>query len=213
MTPHDFRLFPAPETTPKRTPFSRPWLLEFLVGMIVGIFCTLFLVAQARADIPVNVDSLAPPPSGWHQFCRDYRAECNVPTLPAVGIEFSNDAYHKLKKINDYVNRTIKPLTDEAHHGRIEQWGYPTDGVGDCEDYVLVKRRMLMEAGLPRQALLITVVLDQRGEGHAVLMVITNRGHMILDNATDRIMPAEDTGYVFVKRQAQENPNTWRYFR
>jgi predicted transglutaminase-like cysteine proteinase len=39
----------------------------------------------------------------------------------------------------------------------------------DCEDYVLLKRRMLMQAGWPREALLVTVVRDKKGDGHAVL--------------------------------------------
>jgi len=41
---------------------------------------------------------------------------------------------------------------------------------------------MLLEAGWPRQALLITVVRDKRGDGHAVLTVTTDRGDFILDN-------------------------------
>ncbi len=48
------------------------------------------------------------------------------------------------------------------------------DGYGDCEDYALLKRKMLMQAGWPREALLMTVVRDKKGEGHAVLTVKTD---------------------------------------
>ena len=65
--------------------------------------------------------------------------------------------------INNWVNETIKPVTDMEHWGVVERWSYPDDGKGDCEDYVLLKRRMLMQAGWPREALLITVVRDQQG--------------------------------------------------
>ena len=70
------------------------------------------------------------------------------------------------------------------HWGVVERWNYPDDGYGDCEDYVLLKRKLLMQAGWPREALLITVVRDKKGDGHAVLTVKTDRGEYILDNQT-----------------------------
>jgi predicted transglutaminase-like cysteine proteinase len=91
----------------------------------------------------------------------------------------------------------------------VERWNYPDDGYGDCEDYVLLKRRMLMQAGWPRQALLITVVRDKRGDGHAVLTVKTDKGEFILDNQNEEILLWSDTGYRFVKRQSQNDPNNW----
>ena len=50
---------------------------------------------------------------------------------------------------------------------------------------MLLKRRMLMQAGWPREALLITVVRDKKGEGHAVLTVKTDKGDFILDNQAE----------------------------
>ena len=78
-------------------------------------------------------------------------------------------------KVNAWVNESIKPMTDLEHWGVVERWNYPDDGYGDCEDYVLLKRRMLMQAGWPREALLITVVRDKKGDGHAVLTVKTDQ--------------------------------------
>ena len=95
-------------------------------------------------------------------------------------------AWTDLVKVNAWVNDNIKPITDLEHWGVVEQWDYPDDGNGDCEDYVLLKRRMLMQAGWPREALLITVVRDKKGDGHAVLTVKTDRGEFILDNQEDR---------------------------
>jgi predicted transglutaminase-like cysteine proteinase len=74
---------------------------------------------------------------------------------------------------------------------------------------VLLKRRMLMQAGWPREALLVTVVRDKKGEGHAVLTVKTNRGDYILDNQVEDILLWSDTSYRFVKRQSQSDPNVW----
>ena len=50
----------------------------------------------------------------------------------------------------------------------------------------------------------MTVVIDELGEGHAVLTVCTDRGDYILDNKTSAILPADQTGYVFVKRESQD---------
>jgi predicted transglutaminase-like cysteine proteinase len=107
------------------------------------------------------------------------------------------------------VNESVKPMTDLEHWGIIEKWSYPDDGYGDCEDYVLLKRRLLIKAGWPREALLITVVRDRRDEGHAVLTVKTDRGEFILDNQIEAVLPWFETGYRFVKRQSQKDPNVW----
>jgi predicted transglutaminase-like cysteine proteinase len=68
---------------------------------------------------------------------------------------------------------------------------------------------MLMQAGWPRQALLITVVRDQKGEGHAVLTIKTDKGEFVLDNQEDQILLWSETGYRFVKRQSQTDANAW----
>src|SRR5204862_2267490 len=118
-------------------------------------------------------------------------------------------AWNDLVHVNNWVNEHIQPLTDLEHWGVVERWSYPDDGYGDCEDYVLLKRRMLMQAGWPRQALLITVVRDLKGEGHAILTVKTDKGEFILDNEQDRILLWSETDYRFVKRQSQTDPNVW----
>ena len=91
----------------------------------------------------------------------------------------------------------------------MDRWDYPSDGYGDCEDYVLLKRKMLMEEGFPRQALLVTVVKDEQGDGHAVLTVKTSKGEFILDNMQDEVKSWERTPYRFVKRQSQHDQNVW----
>ena len=50
----------------------------------------------------------------------------------------------------------------------------------------------------------MTVVIDEKGEGHAVLTLITSRGDLILDNKTNAVLPWTQTGYTFVKRESQD---------
>ena len=118
-------------------------------------------------------------------------------------------AWKDLERVNLFVNAHVKPMTDMEHWGVVERWNYPDDGYGDCEDYVLQKRKLLIQAGWPREALLITVVRDKHGDGHAVLTVKTDKGEFVLDNQNDQILLWSDTGYRFVKRQSQSDPNAW----
>src|SRR5258708_25366598 len=129
--------------------------------------------------------------------------------MPARDVVLTTQVWNELLRINQWVNETIKPMTDLEHWGVAERWNYPDDGYGDCEDYVLLKRRMLMQAGWPRQALLITVVRDRHGDGHAVPTVKTNRGEVILDNQETEVLAWHKTGYRVVKRQSQTDPNAW----
>ncbi len=119
------------------------------------------------------------------------------------------EAWTDLVRVNTWVNRVIKPLTDIEHWGVLERWSYPDDGYGDCEDDVLLKRRMLMQSGLPWEALLITVVRDEKTEGHAVLMVRNDKGDYILDNQNKNILLWSKTRYRFVKRQSKPTPTCW----
>ena len=90
-------------------------------------------------------------------------------------------------------------------------WYYPDDGYGDCKDYALLKRRMLMGLGLPREALLLTVVWTKKNQGHAVLIVRTDNGDFVLDNLAPKVVIWNKAGYDFVKRQSQTHPNVWVY--
>ncbi len=166
-----------------------------------------FLTAASAPYLAVG-DSTRPP-IGWVEFCQEHARECVKQTGAARDVVLNSQSWASLNRINDWVNQAIKPVTDIEHWGTVEKWSYPDDGYGDCEDYVLLKRRMLIEAGWPRSALLITVVRDSKGDGHAVLTVRTDRGEFILDNQNEKILPWTATGYRYVKRQSQSDPNTW----
>ena len=157
----------------------------------------------------IALGDVARPPIGWVEFCVEYDGECKTRPAAPVDVVLSNRAWSDLNRINLWVNAHVKPMTDMDHWGVVERWNYPDDGYGDCEDYALQKRKMLMQEGWPREALLITVVRDQHGDGHAILTAKTDKGEYILDNETNDILLWSDTGYRFVKRQSQSDPNIW----
>ena len=191
------------------------WNLADMVGAGIAAAALAAAIAAGQAHAAnerplfISLGAAARAPVGWMEFCAEYAPECETDAPAGRDVVLTNEAWQQLTRINDLVNTTIKPMTDLEHWGVAERWNYPDDGYGDCEDYVLLKRRMLMEAGWPRQALLITVVRDKRSDGHAVLTVKTDEGVFILDNQNDEIVLWSESGYRFVKRQSQSDPNAW----
>jgi predicted transglutaminase-like cysteine proteinase len=190
-----------------------PWRATEILraGIAVAALAAVIGSASAANERPLfaAVGASVRAPVGWLEFCSEYAPECETKSLEARDVVLTTKAWKDLTRVNRWVNDTVKPITDLEHWGVVEQWNYPDDGYGDCEDYVLLKRRMLMQAGWPRQALLITVVRDKRGDGHAVLTVKTDKGEFILDNQNEEILLWSETGYRYVKRQSQNDPNVW----
>jgi predicted transglutaminase-like cysteine proteinase len=166
-------------------------------------------VLAGSASRAVRVAEVTQPPPGWADFCAREPTECSGPATTARDIALSWEAWMDLVRVNNWVNETIKPLTDIEHWGVVERWSYPDDGYGDCEDYVLLKRRLLMQLGWPREALLVTVVRNQKNQGHAVLTVTADTGDYVLDNQNENVLLWSETGYRFIKRQSQASPNVW----
>ena len=122
----------------------------------------------------------------------------------------TRQVWRVLEDVNAMANGAIEPISNFDHWGTtLDHWDYPVDGKGDCKIYALFKRKLLIERGFPRQALLMTIVRDLDGAGHAVLTVKTDRGDFVLDNLAEAVRPWNATGYTFFKRQAQDDPNVW----
>jgi len=158
-----------------------------------------FLLASAS---PTSI------PIGHAEFCRARPAECGLNTKVAEAVPLTQKKWDELLLVNAHFNTQIIPVTDQELYGVAEYWTYPA-GHGDCEDYVLAKRQELMRRGWPASTLLITVVRQQNGEGHAVLMVRTDRGDLVLDNQEGAILLWDQTSYRFLKRQSQAHAGNW----
>lgn len=148
-------------------------------------------------------------PVGHYEFCQGQPQECRQKTNRKSPVELTRKLWATLIAVNNDVNASVLPRTDMEIWGREEVWSYPVNGEGDCEDYVLEKRRRLMQAGVPTGNLLITVVRQPNGEGHAVLTVHTSMGDFILDNLEGKVLPWSDTDYTYLKRQSVQNSGVW----
>jgi predicted transglutaminase-like cysteine proteinase len=117
----------------------------------------------------------------------------------------------RLNAINRRINRAIRPASDPTRFGPVDHWSLPSDRniSGDCEDYVLAKRQALIEAGAPIEALSIAVVETRRGEIHAVLLVATPQGEVVLDNLSPWIVSWRETAYRWRQRQQPGSALTW----
>lgn len=148
------------------------------------------------------------PPQGHADFCADSPEEC-VAISPTEPVKF-NAVITKLRAVNRAVNTRVREVNDEDGY---DTWTYPIYDVGDCEDFVLEKRRLLSKAGISLSTLLITLVMDEFATNglanHAVLTVRTDRGDFILDNRTNSVKEWRDTGYEYTKRQSERHAGRW----
>lgn len=147
-------------------------------------------------------------PIGHYDFCKRYPAQCAIKSH-AAPLHFTTAFWQHIVKVNNDINHSVKPMTDEQIYGKDEYWTYPDKGLGDCEDYALDKQRKLMQEGIPAADLLLTVVRKSDGEGHAVLTLRTDGGDFILDNMTDKVLDWADTGYSYLKRQSDTDSGRW----
>ncbi|GAB5507743.1 MAG: transglutaminase-like cysteine peptidase [Rhizobiaceae bacterium] len=148
-------------------------------------------------------------PVGHYEFCQQIPVECRQVTMERQPVELTRKLWAKIVDVNNLVNTMVTPRTDREIWGIEERWSYPVKGIGDCEDYVLEKRRLLMKAGIPAGNLLITVVRQPNGDGHAVLTARTSMGDFVLDNLEPRILAWTDTEYRYLKRQSDQNSGVW----
>jgi len=179
-----------------------------LTGALVLFGLAVTAEAQTLASLPAEngakVLGDARPIAAWVTFCQSYAAECAVDRSEPARISLTPAIWATIVSVNRRVNKSVEPKTDMEHLHVADRWDLAEDGIGDCEDFQLLKRHLLAEAGLPRRAMRMTVVIDEKGEGHAVLTLITDRGDLVLDNKTDTILPWHRTGYVFIKRESQD---------
>lgn len=181
-------------------------LAAFGVCIFVGT-TTAFAAGGVNPPSSMSVTERTSQPIGHYEFCKDRPDEC-APTPASGPVRLTSARWAQLVAVNNRVNTRIKPVPDLEIWGRPEVWSYP-DQVGDCEDYVLLKRRMLMQQGWPAASLLITVVRQTNGDGHAVLTVRTDRGDYVLDNLEPSVLLWNRTPYQFVKRQSETDAGQW----
>ncbi|MFN7231409.1 MAG: transglutaminase-like cysteine peptidase [Brevundimonas sp.] len=164
---------------------------------------------EAPAPVPVAAPVAAPVEAlAAADLARPAVARVRAPE--ASPLTLARADWRRVQRINREVNRAIRHREDSAIYGRPDQWALGEAGVGDCEDYALAKRAALIQAGVPARALSIALVETRRGESHAVLLIDTDKGAMVLDNLSPWIPRWDQTPSSWIARQTPGDPLTWR---
>ena len=174
-----------------------------------GLAISAHWAAPAWAAGAMTTGGLTSQPIGHYDFCKARPNECNIHPADLEPARMTDGLWRKLVSVSAKVNAAVKPLSDLDHYGKDEVWAYPDDGYGDCEDYVLEKRKALVEQGVPGADLSIAVVMLRTGVAHAVLLVATDRGEMVMDSLSSWIVPWNQLDYRWISRQAPGQQLVW----
>lgn len=187
---------------------NAPRALALLVAIAAGLLSAAAAQAENKGSPAMVTGGITSQPIGHYEFCQKYQSECDIRSKLTPPPRVTEYGWNVIRDVNKDINSRIIAMTDQEVYGKDEVWEYPKTA-GDCEDFVLLKRKTLIERGFAVSDLLITVVRKPDGEGHAVLTLRTNNGDFILDNLSDDVKLWTDTNYTYLKRQASFNTGRW----
>ena len=171
---------------------------------------------QWRYLLPLQPNALGEPEeNGAPALSPDQDPALPPPTSAAApeAISLDEGDWSELNRINRSINARIRPMNDQQAFGVEDYWTLPLSegprAVGNCKHYVLEKRKALVEAGVPSNALSIAIVRTPWGETHAVLIIATDRGDLVLDNLAPAIKGWRDVDYVWLSRQVPGHSLAW----
>ena len=190
--------------------------LKSFIAASVAVGMAMFILAMPgkAGEVDFSNPAFAPTggktsvPIGASEFCKSHRGDCAPNRKVVEAVPLDEQRWAQLVDTNNLINAAVVPVTDADYYQVDEYWAYP-DGYGDCEDYALAKRKALIAEGWNPSTLLMTVVREPDGDGHAVLMVRTDRGDLVLDNQDSRILVWNQTPYQYLKRQSQADASRW----
>ncbi len=142
------------------------------------------------------------------RFCLRYPSDCKSDPTEIDRIELNAENSELLKRVNSDVNAAIIPMVKDHGPELGDGWTI-APSMGDCNDYAVTKRHELLQSGLPAKALRLSVVKTASGIGHLILVVVTTKGELILDNLTEAIRPWQSTDYHWLKIQSASDARFW----
>lgn len=182
-------------------------IAALVLGGILAGFSSATCLADNAALRMTPMQAVNAPP-GYVDFCARNPRDCGTSSVRQEVLEMNAERWTQVSTINGETNQNVTSGNDLELFGVEEHWTI-ANTAGDCEDYVLLKKKRLEALGYPSSTLLITVVTDENNEAHAVLTITADTGDYVLDNRRDEILPFASTGYQFIKRQSQIDPQRW----
>ena len=125
----------------------------------------------------------------FERFNRTLNSNINTPEIVSLKRSIQGLQGMPLDKMATQVNAIMNKkryIEDADNYGKSDYWATPVEFFkrgGDCEDFAIAKYTALRTLGVPDNRMRIAIVQDQKKNiPHAVLIVYTDTGAMILDN-------------------------------
>ncbi|WP_084303032.1 transglutaminase-like cysteine peptidase [Bradyrhizobium sp. WSM2254] len=144
-------------------------------------------------------------PLQFVKFCMNYSRECEK-SSPEAQLPARDAAFSTLEEVNASVNQAISPVM-KSTDPLLARWTLSPSS-GDCNDYAITKRHLLLAKGWPASALRLAVVFAPAG-GHLVLIARLQDGDYILDNLASGVRDWRGAGYQWVSMESGEDPRVW----
>jgi predicted transglutaminase-like cysteine proteinase len=176
-------------------------------GSVAGLWLLAMCeFAAATAEAPrMAAGEFALAPIQFVVFCLRKPERC-APSNDVRLITLDQAWQGQIESINLEVNRSIVPL---AHPPEVPWQDDAT--AGDCNEYALKKRSLLLDLGFPSSALLLAVAVLPSREAHLVLVVVTDQGDFVLDNLRVRMVRWDRLPYRWIKRSSPRDPQRWEF--
>ncbi|WP_193335488.1 transglutaminase-like cysteine peptidase [Devosia beringensis] len=141
-------------------------------------------------------------PLGYQLFCLTNPRHCRGGG--ASEVNYTDRLGEMLQRVNSTINGVIRPRNEAK-----DVWSIGVSQ-GDCEEYALAKRAELVRLGLPASAVRIAMAKTRSGQGHAVVVVRTNAGDLVLDNLRAQVSNWDETDLRWVA-MASSNGRAWQH--
>lgn len=134
----------------------------------------------------------------FERFDREYNQLSSQKIIRNLKIELaeykSSSILEMARQVNDMMNEK-KYIVDSKNWGKSDYWATPVEFMtrgGDCEDFAIAKYAALRALGVPEDRMRIAIVQDlQKNIPHAILVVYSEKGPVILDNQADKVLADE----------------------
>ncbi|WP_349631443.1 transglutaminase-like cysteine peptidase [Bradyrhizobium sp. BR 10289] len=171
-----------------------------------------FVLICVEASPALAEDDRVLPPMAFTVFCTRLPAECSQRTgtqQTTTRLDYLA-LWHDLNAVNTVVNTSITPSENGVDEIDLNWQIFPIEG--NCADYAVTKRHLLLNAGWASSALVLAeVVIRKTGEHHLVLIVKEDGNYLVLDNRKPAIVKLIQAlrDYSIVRTQSDESSKFW----
>lgn len=170
--------------------------------MRLGVLLSVLLILCADQASGSSYGFTGSWPRGFRVYCQEHPDQCRIRTeaKPVNYLQWEST----LEDVNRSVNASIKYRSEAVDHFD------DSPEYGDCDDYALTKRNILLKRGFdPSTVLFLYAHPQDAAEDHTVLVVRTNYGLKVMDNMADEIYDLDRMMVDWAYMEGAANPKSW----